>query len=429
MHPVYWKICWRLLPILVGCFLVNYLDRINVSFAALTMSSDLGLSDVAYGFGAGIFFLGYFLFEVPSNIALYKVGPRIWFSRIVLSWGAVSAATALVRDPWHFYLIRFLLGVAEAGFFPGVMLYITWWFPAELRARIVGLFLLGVPVAGILGGPLSGWILERFSEAGGLHGWQWLFLLESAPCLLLTVWVWTCLPDRPRDARWLSASEKMLVESVISLEEAARARLGAPETIWGAFRRPIVWKLCATYFCSAMGLYGLSFWLPQIIREFGVKEPIEIGLYSTIPWAIAAVAMLVVGANSDRTGERRWHAIISALVAALGFAICLLTHNPFLDIAGISIAAAGVMSIDAIQWAMPAAALNATAAAAGVALINSFGNLGGFFSPTLIGLISQKTGSPEMGQSVTIVAMLAAAAIVFAFRSLQPPRLSGKEVA
>lgn len=417
------------MPILVGCFLVNYLDRINVSFAALTMSADLGLSDAAYGFGAGIFFLGYFLFEVPSNLALYKVGPRIWFARIVLSWGVVSAATALVRDPWHFYLIRFLLGVAEAGFFPGVMLYITWWFPSELRARIVGVFLLAVPVAGILGGPVSGWILERFAEFGGLRGWQWLFILESAPCLLLTVWVWTSLPDRPRDARWLSVMEKMLVESAISLEGEARARLGAPKTIWGAFRKPIVWKLCATYFCSAMGLYGLSFWLPQIIREFGVKAPLEIGLYSMIPWAIAAVAMLLVGASSDRTGERRWHAILSALVAALGFTICLLTHNPVLDIAGISIAAAGVMAIDAVQWAMPAAALNATAAAAGVALINSFGNLGGFFSPTIIGFISQRTGSLEMGQTVTIGAMVIAAVIIFAFRSLQPPRLSGKGVA
>ncbi len=309
------------------------------------------------------------------------------------------------------------------------MLYITWWFPSELRARIVGLFLLAVPVAGILGGPISGWILERFAESGGLRGWQWLFLLESAPCLFLTVWVWKSLPNRPRDAAWLSSSEKMLVESVISLEESARSRLGAPDSIWGAFRRPIVWKLCATYFCSAMGLYGLSFWMPQIIREFGVKEPLEIGLYSMIPWAIAAVAMLAAGASSDRTGERRWHAIISALVAALGFTLCLLTRNPYLDIAGISIAAAGVMAIDAIQWAMPAAALNATAAAAGVALINSFGNLGGFFSPTLIGFISQKTGSAEMGQTVTILAMLVAAAIVFFCRSLQPPRLSGKELA
>lgn len=417
------------MPILVGCFLVNYLDRINVSFAALTMSADLGLSDAAYGFGAGIFFLGYFLFEVPSNLALYKVGPRVWFARIVLSWGVVSAATALVRDPWHFYLVRFLLGVAEAGFFPGVMLYITWWFPSVLRARIVGMFLLAVPVAGILGGPLSGWILQRFAEFGGLHGWQWLFILESAPCLLLTVWVWTSLPDRPRDAQWLSIQEKMFVESAISLEEEARGRLGAPETIRGAFRKPIVWKLCATYFCSAMGLYGLSFWLPQIIREFGVKAPLEIGLYSMIPWAIAAVVMLLVGASSDRTGERRWHAILSALAAAVGFGICLMTRNPFLDMAGISIAAAGVMAIDAVQWAMPAAALNATAAAAGVALINSFGNLGGFFSPTLIGFISQRTGSPEMGQAVTIAAMVIAAVIIFAFRSLQPPRLSGKEVA
>lgn len=417
------------MPILVGCFLVNYLDRINVSFAALTMSADLGLSDAAYGFGAGIFFLGYFLFEVPSNLALYKVGPRMWFARIVLSWGVVSAATALVRDPWHFYLVRFLLGVAEAGFFPGVMLYITWWFPSELRARIVGVFLLAVPVAGILGGPVSGWILERFGEFGGLRGWQWLFILESAPCLLLTVWVWTSLPNRPRDARWLSSLEKMLVESAISLEDEARARLGAPETIRGAFRKPIVWKLCATYFCSAMGLYGLSFWLPQIIREFGVKAPLEIGLYSMIPWAIAAVVMLLVGASSDRTGERRWHAILSALAAALGFGICLMTRNPLLDMAGISLAAAGVMAIDAVQWAMPAAALNATAAAAGVALINSFGNLGGFFSPTIIGFISQRTGSPEMGQAVTIAAMVVAAVIIFAFRSLQPPRLSGKEVA
>ncbi|WP_237763960.1 MFS transporter [Terrimicrobium sacchariphilum] len=418
-----------MLPILVGCFLVNYLDRINVSFAALTMSADLGLSDAAYGFGAGVFFLGYFLFEVPSNLALYKVGPRLWFARIVLSWGAVSAATALVRDPWHFYLVRFLLGVAEAGFFPGVMLYITWWFPVDLRARIVGLFLLGVPVAGILGGPVSGWILESFAEFGGLHGWQWLFLLESAPCLLLTIWVWQCLPDRPRDASWLSGSEKVLVESTISLEEESRGRLGAPDTIRGAFRRPVVWKLCATYFCSAMGLYGLSFWMPQIIREFGVKTPIDIGLYSMIPWAVAAVVMLMVGASSDRTGERRWHAIVSSLVAAVGFSICLVTRNPVLDMAGISIAAAGVMSIDAVQWAMPAAALNASAAAAGVALINSFGNLGGFFSPTLIGFISQRTGSPELGQSVTIAAMVLAACIIFVCRSLQPPRLRGKELA
>ena len=417
---IYRKVSRRLLPILLACYLINYIDRVNVSFAELTMAPSLGLSAAAYGLGAGLFFLGYFLFEVPSNLCLYRFGARRWIARIVFSWGFISSATAFVKADWHLYLIRFLLGAAEAGFFPGIILYLTWWYPATLRARIVAQFLAAVPVAGIIGGPLSGWIMHYFDGALRLQGWQWLFLLEGLPCFAAGWWVLAALPDRPSEARWLTEAERVAINRELEADESARAEAGAPHRAWAAFGRAAVWKLCAIYFCGAMGLYGLTFWLPQIIRQLGWNDPLSIGFVSAVPWFFAVGAMIIFGAVADRLRRWRLVAAVAACVATIGFVCCAVAENRWLDLAGVSVAAAGVMTMLAVQWALPAGLLNGAAAAAGIALVNSFGNLGGFVSPTLIGWIVKQSGDHHAPQLVTALFVLSGGVLLFAFRSLQP---------
>ena len=421
---LYRRISIRILPILFCGYLVNYVDRVNVSFAQLRISTSLGIGPAAYGFGAGLFFIGYFFLQVPSNLFLNRIGARNCMSLIVLVWGAVSASTAFVRNEWEFYVLRFLLGAAEAGFFPGVILYLTWWYPAAVRVRVVALFLTAIPAAGLLGGPASGWILENV-RGSGLQDWQWLFILEGAPCVLVALWVFRCLPDHPGDARWLAEPDRRRLDAALQKESLQRAATGsAADSAAKAFQHPAVWKLCLLYFCNMMGLYGLTFWLPQVIQALGWSGALQIGLLSAIPWLVAVVFMLLLGARSDRKQERRWHAAFAAAVGGIGFAFCGLARSGPAGLAAVSLAAAGVMGLMAVQWSLPSNLLGGSAAAAGIALVNSFGNLAGFVSPTLIGQITKATGHQTWGLFTTAAALLFAAGLLGYSPSLEPGRVA-----
>ena len=423
MSSIYRRISFRILPILFCCYLINYIDRVNVSFAQLNMSSFLGIGAAAYGFGAGLFFIGYFFFQIPSNLLLNRIGARRCISLIMMVWGVVSACTAFIHTEWQFYLVRFSLGASEAGFFPGVILYLTWWYPASIRARVLAIFLTAIPVAGLLGGPLSGWILQNV-RGSGLHDWQWLFILEGLPCLGMAFWVFKSLPDHPQDTPWLSAGERQQLSDVLREEAVQRAATGATDSAARALRLPMVWKLCLLYFCTMMGLYGLTFWLPQMIKGLGWNGALQIGLLSAVPWLVAVVFMLLWGAKSDKKQERRLHSAVAALIGAVGFALCGFIHNGALGLLAISLAAAGVMGMMAVQWSLPSSLLTGSAAAAGIALVNSFGNLGGFVSPTLIGQISRVTGDSTWGQFMTAAVLLFAATLLYWSPSLEPARLS-----
>jgi len=427
MPPFYRKISARVLPLLFFCYLVNYLDRTNISFAKLTMSASLGIDAAAYGFGAGLFFIGYFFFQLPSNLMLVRLGSRRWIATILVVWGLVSAATIFVHDEWQFYFARFCLGATEAGFFPGVIYYFTRWYPAAARGRILALFLIAIPVSGIVGGPLSGWVLATFRGGGGdgaLLDWQWLFLLESLPCFAAALWVWIGLPDDMDAVAWLTAAEKAELAALLQKEAEERARQDAPAGAAAALRLPAVWQLCLVYFCTMMGLYGYSFWLPQTIVEMGWKDPLHIGLISAIPALVAAIFMVLWGARSDRKQERRLHSAGAALLAAVGFAGVGLAPGGWTGLVALCIADAGVMAMMATLWAFPGTLLGGAAAATGIALINSMGNLGGFVSPTLLGQIIQRTGHQASAQYATSLFLLFSAGVLLFGRSLSPKKQS-----
>ncbi|CAN5845301.1 MFS transporter [soil metagenome] len=426
VSPIYRNISLRILPILFCCYLINYIDRVNVSFAQLHVSTALGIGPAAYGFGAGLFFIGYFFLQVPSNLLLHRIGARKCITLIMLLWGSISACTAFIQTEWQFYAIRFLLGASEAGFFPGVILYLTWWYPSALRVRVLAIFLTAIPIAGLIGGPLSGWILEN-ANWGGLHDWQWLFIIEGAPCLLMALWVFSSLPDHPKDAPWLNEQDRQQLDTVLQAEALQRTSTGTnPNSATKAFLHPLVWKLCLLYFCTMMGLYCLSFWLPQIINELGWKGSMQIGLLSAAPWSVAVVFMLFWGSQSDKRQERRFHCAFGGLLAAIGFALCGFFPSGFIGLAAISLAAAGVMGMMAVQWSLPGSLLSGTAAAAGIALVNSFGNLGGFVSPTLIGKITTVSGNQSGGLFMTAGILLFAAVLLSCSPSLEPKRLESK---
>jgi D-galactonate transporter len=413
---LYRKIAWRLMPILVIGYIIAYIDRVNVSFAKLQMLGDLKFSESVYGVGAGIFFLGYFAFEVPSNIILHRVGARIWICRVILTWGLVSALTALVRTPTQFYAARLLLGVAEAGFFPGMILYLTYWFPAHRRAIMVAVLMAGNPVAGILGGPLSGFILHHFAGSKGIAGWQWLFILEAIPAILLAVVIFFFLDNRVAEAKWLSPGERATVASEIAGEAAAKTHV----SIRSVFTSPKVWLLSAIFFGMEMGSYAIGFWQPSIIRQTGVKDAFHIGLLTTIPYTTALIAMMFVGRHSDKTRERRWHIIIPNVVAAGGFLLCTQAgSNTPLAMCGLVLAVAGVITGLAMFWALPTSLLGGNAAAAGIALINCTGNLGGFFSPAILGVLKTYTGKLDSGLFLIAGCMVASSVLILTMTS--PP--------
>jgi D-galactonate transporter len=400
----------RLLPFLFLCYLLAYLDRVNVGFAKLQMQGDLGFSDTVYGIGAGIFFIGYFLFEVPSNMILERVGARIWIARIMILWGLLSAGTMFTRGEGSFYAMRFLLGVAEAGFFPGIILYLTYWYPRAHRARMVALFMAAITLAGVIGGPVSGFILTRLAGVHGLSGWQWLYLLEGLPSVLVGVLVLFVLDDGPEKAKWLTPSEKGLIRERLEEEERVKAAEGAAHRTFGdAFRSPRVWILALLYFGLVMGIYGISFWLPQIVEDTMSRDPWRIGLITAIPWGAAAIGMVLIGRHSDRTAERRWHVALPAMAGAGAFAVSAIPGiSPLFGLAALAVATIGIMGSTVCFWALPTAMLSGTAAAAGIAWINSIGNLAGYVSPFVVGKIRDETGSMSLALLVLAGSLLGA---------------------
>ncbi|MEZ2353166.1 MFS transporter [Caballeronia sp. RCC_10] len=405
----YAKVTWRLIPFLFLCYVFAYLDRVNVGFAKLQMLADLKFSETVYGLGAGIFFIGYFIFEVPSNIALHRFGARKWIARIMLSWGVLSGMMIFVKTPAAFYALRFFLGVAEAGFFPGIILYLTYWYPSSRRAKITALFMTGIPIAGVIGGPLSGWILNNFGGVGGMAGWRWLFLLEALPSIIGGFVVLMYLDDKISSAKWLSADEKTLLEKGLA-NESEHIEVHSAS---GAFTNRRVWVLCLCYFGIIMGLYGIGFWLPTLIKASGVSDALNVGLLTMIPYGAAAVAMVLLGRSSDRSKERRWHVALPAIVGAVGLvASTLVPHNVALAVASLTVATIGILGALCQFWAIPPAFLGGVAAAAGIALINSVGNLAGFVSPYLVGWIKDMTHSTDVGLYCVAGSLIVAAAVV-----------------
>jgi len=411
---VYRKVTWRLLPLLFLCYIAAYLDRVNVGFAKLGMQSDLPLSDSIYGLGAGIFFVGYFIFEVPSNIILHKVGAGRWIARIMVSWAVISAATMFVNSVASFYVARFLLGVAEAGFFPGIILYLTYWFPAERRGRATSLFMTAIAFAGIIGGPISGWILHSMGGVNDWKGWQWLFLLEAIPSLVLGVVAWFFLEDRVKDAQWLTPAERELIARDILTEESHKF----DDPLLKIVANPKVWISALVYFSLAAGLYGVSFWLPTIIKAMGIKDPLDVGLISAIPWSFGVVAMYLTANSADRRREARWHTAVMCAVGAIGLVISVAAGgNVPAAMTGLTLCTIGIMSALPVSWSTPTSILGGAAAAAGIAMINSIGNLAGFLSPFAIGAIKEATDSTDLG-----LYMLAAVMVIGGLAELALPK-------
>jgi D-galactonate transporter len=406
---LYAKIAWRFMPLLFICYIVAYLDRVNVGFAKLQMMGDLHLSEAVYGLGSGVFFIGYFLFEVPSNIILHKVGARRWICRVLVVWGLVSASTAFVQTPIQFYTARFVLGVAEAGFVPGMILYLTYWFPSQRRAKMVATLMAGNPVSGIIGGPLSGYIMQRFAGSYGMAGWQWLFIVEATPAIILGFVVLFYLNDRVTDARWLSEPER----AQVAAEIAAEAGVKSHNSIASVFASGRVWLMCAILFGIVMGSYAIGFWQPTIIKLTGVKDPLDIGLLTMVPYTLALFSMIFTGRHADATRERRWHIVCPILLAACGFLLCTQGGtSTVITMAGLVLAVVGVVTALPMFWALPTSFLGGSAAAAGIALINCTGNLAGFVSPTIIGFLKDYTGTLNSGLVLVAVCMMMAAALV-----------------
>jgi sugar phosphate permease len=397
-ESTYAKVTWRLLPILFFCYVIAYLDRVNVGFAKLQMLSDLHFSEATYGLGAGIFFVGYCCAEVPSNVLLARFGARKWMARIMITWGVISACMMFVNTPASFYAMRCLLGVAEAGMFPGVIFYLTYWYPARRRGRMIALFMAAQPVTGVIGGPLSGWIMQSLQGVKHLAGWQWLFLLEALPAIVMGAVLFYTIDDQIRDARWLSEDEKQILERSIAADSERKHQLPSFSSVLCNGR---VWLLGAITFTSVMGLYGIGFWLPSILKGTGVERPLQIGLLTMIPYGAAIVAMFFASRSSDRSGERRWHLALSTAVGGVGLILSTLgSGHTALSLAGLTIATAGIMTSQPLFWNLPTAFLGGSAAAAAIALINVVGNFGGFFGPYAVGWISSVTHNTTVGMYV-----------------------------
>ena len=414
------KAAFRLIPFLCASYAVNFLDRVNVGFAALAMNDDLGFTPEIFGFGVGIFFVGYILFEVPSNFALQRFGARIWIARIMISWGILATAMAAVFDERSFYLLRFLLGIAEAGFFPGIVLYLTYWFPRRTRARIVSIFMAAIPIATIIGGPVSGALLT-LDGLGGLTGWQWLFIIEGLPAILLGVLALRLLPDRPRDAAWLSESESGALEAQLAAE-ADQARTHGYQGLLQAVTSPSFALLASTYLGLVIGLYGIGYWMPQLLKGFGLSN-LNVGLVAAIPYLVAAIGMVAVGWHSDKTGERVWHVAISLFVSGAAFLWSAQTEDLPLAVVSLSLAALGIYAAIGTFWSLPTALLTGSGAAGGFALINSIGNCGGFIGPVVIGWLMGRTGGFEAPLLFLAASLGLGGVFALAFGRLHAPAL------
>jgi MFS family permease len=436
-EATYKKVAGRLIPFLFLCYIVAFLDRVNVGFAKLQMAADLKFSDAVYGAGAGIFFIGYFIFEVPSNVILEKVGAKIWIARIMIFWGVISAAFMFTGDmhfwgpfpgmfgvsdaQFSFYFLRFILGVAEAGFFPGIILYLTYWFPGARRAKMVALFMTAIGVSQMIGSPLSGGIMQFMDGIGGWRGWQWLFLVEGIPSVIIGFLVLVILPNGPKSVNWLSDQERNLIVQSIEADNASKREEGGGHHLGDAFKDGRVWALALVYFAGAVCFYAISFWMPTIVQELGIdkKDFLKVGLLSAIPWGASIVSMIWWGGHSDRTGERHWHCASGFLVMLIGLVIlALAAHAPIISIIALTFVTIGWAGYVVTFWSLPTAFLSGTAAAAGIALINSVGNLGGYFGPDMIGRIRSAAG----GQAEWAFWALAVVAVIGAAIVLALPR-------
>jgi ACS family tartrate transporter-like MFS transporter len=417
---LYRKISLRLIPFMMLLYLVAFLDRVNIGFAALTMNKDVGLSPYIYGWGAGIFFFGYFIFEVPSNVILEKVGARLWIARIMITWGLVSTAMAFIQGPTSFFVLRFLLGVAEAGFLPGMILYLTYWFPAAHRARIVGLFMAAVPLASAIGAPVSG-LLVGIDDVLGFKGWQWLFILEGIPSCVLGLAVLGLLPDGPARATWLTPQERTTIQAELDKDRALDSDR-THHALWPALVDRRVILLGLIYFGIVIGLYGIGLWLPQIIKAMGFSNA-QVGFITAIPYAVSAGAMMLWGRHSDVRGERIWHVALPAAASAVGFAGSVYLELPVIALCCLGVATVGIYATLGPFWAMPSMFLRGTAAAGGIALINSVGNLGGFAGPYLVGWIKDSTGSYSAGMALLACGLASATVLVLMLGRLETAAL------
>lgn len=403
------KVTWRLLPLLLFLYIIAWLDRVNVGFAALQMNEDLGFNDAVFGFGAGVFFIGYALCEIPSNLLLVRFGARLWIARIMVTWGILSVAMMFVEGPLSFYALRFLLGVAEAGFLPGIIYYLGNWFPARERARAVSWFMVGIPLSTVVGGPLAGVILQ-LDGWHDLAGWQWLFLIEGAPAVLFGFAVLALLPDNPEKAKWLEPAQRRWLTEHIAAEHAeAHARHGIGTR--AALLHPTVWLLGLIIFACQCGSYGLTLWIPQIVRGLSGLGDLLVGVISAIPYTAAAIGMIAIGASSDRSGERFLHVAVPSAIAALGFIASAWLKSPIPGMIALTVAAVGDLGTRGPFWALPTRFLTGTAAAGGIALINTLGSLGGFVGPYAVGLIRNATGG-FTGGMLFLAALLGSAAIL-----------------
>lgn len=418
---VFAKAAWRIIPFMGLLYLVSFLDRVNVSFASLQMNAAVGLTPEMFGWGSGIFFFGYFLFEVPSNVILTKVGARIWICRIMLTWGAISMAMALVQGEYSFYVLRFLLGLAEAGFSPGMLLYLTFWFPPALRARYMALYFVAIPLAGVVGAPLSSFVLETLDGVAGLSGWQWMFVIEGLPAALLGFAVLAFLPDGPQDAKWLTAEEKGVIATGLRRED----HVSAHSLLDGLFDFRVL-ALCLVYFGIVIALYGCTLWLPQIVDSMGFSIA-QNGWVVAAIYVIAALAMIVVGYSSERFKEYVWHTVVVAIIAALALLVAGASSSDMLTLLAIAIATAAVYATLSPFWIIPPGFLMGTAAAGGMALINSVGNLGGFVGPYLMGYLLETTGSYSAGMSALAIGLVLAAILIVVLQRVLISRSTNPE--
>jgi MFS transporter, ACS family, tartrate transporter len=431
------KAAWRLIPFLILCYFVAYLDRVNAGFAALTMNKELGLTAEMFGFGVGIFFFGYFIFEVPSNLLLEKVGARLWIARIMISWGVISAAFAFVGSisatfqslgfsffdsARTFYLLRFIFGAAEAGFFPGIILFLTYWFTSQERARWVGVFMAAIPLSAVIGGPVSGLILDTFDGVMGLSGWQWMFVMEGVPAVLVGLWVLSYLTDKPGEAEWLEPQERVALQARLDDERNSREAIRR-YTLGEALTNPRVLALSVVYFGIVSGNYGLSYWLPQIVKgvasDIGLDKvtgmPINslTGYLVAVPFAFAIVAMILWTRHSDATQERVWHVAGPAIVGGLSLVAAAYLGSPSLAAVALIVGAMGIYAAVSTFWTLPTGFPTGSAAAGGIALINSIGNLGGFVGPYAIGWIKDATGETTLGLVVLAACLIMAGVVTF----------------
>jgi ACS family tartrate transporter-like MFS transporter len=421
------KVSARLVPFLILCYFVAYLDRVNVGFAALTMNKDLGLSASAFGFGAGIFFLAYFLFEVPSNLFLERVGARKWIARIMFTWGLISGATAFIGGETSFFVVRVLLGIAEAGFFPGIIFFLTLWFPAVYRARIIGYFMAAIPLSTVIGAPISGWLLG-LDGVMGMKGWQWLFILEATPALILSVVVFFYLTDRPSDATWLEPDERAWLVARLQQERTKRETV-RHYSVAQALLNPKVLALSLVYFGAVATNYGLSFFLPQIVKAFGVSN-LQAGFITALPYVVGVISIVWWGRHSDRTLERRYHLAFPLFVASAGIAISTTLDDPTMKMVALSIAGFGIFGCLPVFWTFPTAFLSGAAAAGGIALINSIGNLAGFAGPYVMGRIKDLTGSYTGGLlSLSAAGFMAMIIVLVLHHDHSLERVSGGDIA